>query len=134
MGNQRINPQSMFGRLDDGASQGISTNGRRTLYVSARTPWDANRDLAGGSELGPLARQALSNLQEAVESAGGTLADLVSLRIHVVGREPALAQVIAEAMREFFTDDAAPESTWVEMASLADPGLLIEIEAVAVLD
>ena len=35
---------------------------------------------------------------------------------------------------EFFSGDAIPASTWVGVAALADPGFLIEIEAVAVLD
>jgi enamine deaminase RidA (YjgF/YER057c/UK114 family) len=38
------------------------------------------------------------------------------------------------AFREFFSGDATPASTWVGVAALADPGFLIEIEAIAVID
>jgi len=38
------------------------------------------------------------------------------------------------AAGEFFSGDATPASTWVGVAALADPGFLIEIEAIAVID
>jgi enamine deaminase RidA (YjgF/YER057c/UK114 family) len=131
---ERINPPSVFRSLDHGFSQGVVANGRRTLYVSGQTAWDANRQLIGGSDLRAQARQALLNLRHVVEASGGTLADVVSLRIYVVAYEAHKAEAVASAFREFFSGDAVPASTWVGVAALADPGFLIEVEAIAVLD
>ena len=69
-----------------------------------------------------------------VEASGGTLSDVVSLRVYVVAYEAHKAAAVSGACREFFSGDAIPASTWVGVAALADPGLLIEVEAIAVLD
>jgi enamine deaminase RidA (YjgF/YER057c/UK114 family) len=104
------------------------------LYVSGQTAWDASKQLVGGSDLRGQARQVLLNLRHVVEASGGTLADVVSLRIYVVAYEAHKAEAVASAFREFFAGDATPASTWVGVAALADPGFLIEVEAIAVLD
>jgi enamine deaminase RidA (YjgF/YER057c/UK114 family) len=131
---RRINPPSVFRSLEHGFSQAVAASGRTTLYVSGQTAWDANRQLVGGSDLGAQARQALLNLQRVVEAGGGSLADVVSLRIYVVAYESHKAEAIGGAFLEFFSGGTFPASTWVGVAALADPGFLIEIEAVAVLD
>jgi enamine deaminase RidA (YjgF/YER057c/UK114 family) len=56
------------------------------------------------------------------------------LRIYVVAYEAHKGEVVGGAFREFFAGDATPASTWVGVAALADPGFLIEIEAIAVID
>jgi enamine deaminase RidA (YjgF/YER057c/UK114 family) len=58
----------------------------------------------------------------------------VSLRIHVVDYRSEKAEAVGRAFRHFFSDGVAPASTWVGVAALADPGFLIEVEAIAVLD
>ena len=102
--------------------------------MSGQTAWDANKLLVGGSDLRAQARQALLNLRHVVEASGGTLGDVVSLRIYVVAFEARKAEAVGAAFREFFSGDATPASTWVGVAALADPGFLIEIEAIAVID
>jgi 2-iminobutanoate/2-iminopropanoate deaminase len=131
---ERINPPSVFRSLDHGFSQGVAATGRRTLYVSGQTAWDAKKQLIGASDLRAQARQALLNLRNVVEASGGTLGDVVSLRIYIVAYEAHKAEAVASAFREFFSGDATPASTWVGVAALADPGFLIEVEAIAVLD
>jgi enamine deaminase RidA (YjgF/YER057c/UK114 family) len=59
---------------------------------------------------------------------------VVSLRIYVVAYEAHKAETVGGAFREFFAGDATPASAWVGVAALADPGFLIEIEAIAVID
>ena len=134
MTKERINPASVFRSVDMGFSQAVAASGTRTLYVSGQTAWDANKQLVGGSDLAAQARQALLNLRHVVEAGGGTLADVVSLRIYVVAYEAHKAAAVGGAFREFFSGDAKPTSTWVGVSALADPGFLIEIEAIAVID
>ncbi len=100
MTKERINPPSVFRSLDHGFSQGVVASGRRTLYVSGQTAWDANKQLVGGADLHAQARQALLNLRHVVEASGGTLGDVVSLRIYVVAYEAHKAEAVAGAFRE----------------------------------
>ena len=134
MTKESINPPSVFRSLEHGFSQAVVTSGRRTLYVSGQTAWDSHKQLIGGTDLAAQARQAFANLQAVVEAAGGTLADVVSVRVYVVDYRPEKAAAVGSAFRHFFSGEAKPPSTWVGVAALADPGLLVEVEATAVFD
>jgi enamine deaminase RidA (YjgF/YER057c/UK114 family) len=85
-------------------------------------------------DLGEQARQALRNLRAAVEAAGGSMNDVVSVRIYVVDYQAADAARVAEALREFFHAEHPPASTWIGVSSLAVKDFLIEIEAIAVVE
>ena len=134
MPKEYINPPSLFRSRDHGFSQAVAASGTRTVYISGQTAWDANRQLVGGADLADQARQAFRNVQAAVEASGGTISDVVSLRIYVVNYGPAKAEAVGTALRESFTGPAKPATTWIGVVSLADPGFLIEIEATAVLE
>ena len=129
-----INPPSLFPSTQHGFSQAVVASGRRTLYVSGQTAWDADKRLVGGMDLAAQARRAFQNVRTAVEAGGGTLADVVSLRIYIVNYTPDKSRAVGDALREAFAGPAKPASTWIGVTSLADPGFLIEVEATAVLD
>jgi 2-iminobutanoate/2-iminopropanoate deaminase len=129
-----INPASVFRSLEHGFSQAVLASGRRTLYVSGQTAWDAQKRLVGGTDLEEQARQAFRNLRSVAEAAGAALADVVSLRIYIVDYRPEKAAGVGRALREFFDGAVKPASTWIGVAALADPGFLIEVEATAVCD
>ena len=69
-----------------------------------------------------------------MEAAGGTFADVVSLRLYLAGHRPADAGPVGEAIREFFPGDKPPAATWVGVASLAVKDFLVELEAIAVVE
>lgn len=132
MPKERLNPGSLFPSLEHGFSQIVAASGGRTIHISGQTAWDPNKQIIGGRDLGQQARQALRNIQTAIEAAGGTLADIVALRIYIVNYMPDQAEVIGCALREFFPEERRPASTWVGVSALAAPDFLIEIEATAV--
>jgi len=129
---EHINPPSLFPSLQYGFSQIVTAQGGKTVYISGQTAWDANKQIVGGMDLGGQTRQALRNVRTAVEAVGGTMADVVSLRIYVVNYKPEDAGAVGEALREFFPAEAPPTSTWLGVTSLAVRDFLIEIEAIAV--
>jgi enamine deaminase RidA (YjgF/YER057c/UK114 family) len=134
MPKQHINPKSLFPSVQHGFSQIVTARGGKTVYISGQTAWDANKQIIGDKNLGEQTRQALRNIGTAVEAAGGTLTDLVSVRIYVVNYKPEDAGPIGEAFREFFPGDGPPASTWIGVSSLAVTDFLIEIEAIAVVE
>jgi enamine deaminase RidA (YjgF/YER057c/UK114 family) len=134
MSKEYLNPDSLFPSVESGFSQIVIASGSRTIYISGQTAWDANRQIIGGTDLGQQTRQALLNVQTAVEIAGGRLADVVALRIYIVNYKPEQADAISNALREFFPKERRPTSTWIGVSALAVPDFLIEIEAIAVLD
>ncbi len=100
MPKQHINPETLFPSLPFGFSQAVVTEGGRTVYLSGQTAWDANKQIVGGNDLGGQTRQALSNVQLAVEAAGGMLADVVSLRLYVDERDESRFSALQNALRQ----------------------------------
>ena len=132
MPKERLNPSSLFPSLELGFSQVLAASGGKTIYISGQTAWDKDKQLIGGTDLGQQARQALRNVQIAIEAAGGTLSDIVALRIYIVNYRPDQAEAVSAALREFFPEEKRPASTWIGVSTLAVPEFLIEVEATAV--
>lgn len=109
---KRINPPSLFNSLQYGFSQAVETTGTRQLFLSGQVGVDHTE----------------------VTVAGGSLSDVVMLRIYIrAGADSHDEQTaIADVLKEKFADDA-PASSWVIVSGLSLPEWLIEIEAHAVL-
>ena len=134
MPKEYINPSSLFSSLSHGFSQVVIASGRKMVFISGQTAWNAHKNIVGGDSVLEQARQAFRNLEKAMESAGGTLKDIVALRIYVVDYEAESGTGVGIALREVFSSEMPPASTWIGVSALADPEFLIEIEATAVLD
>ena len=75
-------------------------------------------------------RQIFSRIEHIIKAAGGTMDNMVKMTIFVV--DITKNTEVWRARREFFTGDF-PASTLVEVRSLANQYVLVEIEAVAYL-
>jgi 2-iminobutanoate/2-iminopropanoate deaminase len=133
MPKEYLNPNSLFPSLRHGFSQAVIATGRKMVFISGQTAWDARKKIVGGNSVLEQARQAFRNLKTAIEAAGGTLPDVVALRIYVVDYQSESGTAVGIALREFFSGNP-PASTWIGVSALAVPEFLIEIEATAVLD
>jgi enamine deaminase RidA (YjgF/YER057c/UK114 family) len=104
------------------------------VYLSGQVTWNADQNIVGKDDLSTQTRQALKNMRTAIQTAGGTLADVVSLRIYIVQDKMAESHYVSEGLRAFFPGDSLPAATWIGAQSLANEDFLIEIEAVAAID
>ena len=134
MPKEYLNPNSLFSSLPHGFSQVVIATGRKMVFVSGQTAWDARKNIVGGDSVLEQARQAFRNLEKAMGAAGGTLKDVVALRIYFVDYQAESGTAVGTALREFFSPENPPASTWIGVSALAVPEFLIEIEATAVLD
>ena len=134
MAKEYINPDSLFPSLPYGFSQIVVASGRKTVFISGQTAWDERKNILGGDSVLQQARQAFRNVEKAMQAAGGTLKDVVALRIYVVDYQAECGTAVGTALRECFSSENPPASTWIGVSALADPEFLIEIEATAVLD
>lgn len=75
--------------------------------------------------------RSLANLGTALRAAGVDYPDVVQIRTFVVDHRPERLAVIAEAVRRIW-GDRPPTQTLIGVAALALPGMLFEIDAVAV--
>ena len=134
MSKEYVNPNSLFPSLPHGFSQVVIATGRKLVFISGQTAWDAKKNIVGGDSVLEQLRQAFRNLEKAMEAAGGTLKDVVALRIYVVDYQAESGTAVGIALREFFSSHSPPASTWIGVTALAAPEFLIEIEATGVLD
>jgi enamine deaminase RidA (YjgF/YER057c/UK114 family) len=132
MPRTHVNPPTLFPSVQHGFSQAVVASGARTVFISGQTAWNRDKQIVGRT-LSEQTTQALRNVDAAVQAAGGSLADIVALRIYIVHQEQQSLEAVGTALRATFTTNP-PASTWIGVAFLAVPDFLIEIEAIAVLD
>ena len=106
--------------------------GSRIVHVSGQTGVDAEGKVVGSTHL-EQSKQALQNLRVAIEAAGATPSDIAKLMIYIVDyNEAALEALVAAAIEVFGNDYPITASTLVGVATLWQPDILIEIDAVAI--
>ena len=132
MPKEHVNPTTLFPSVEHGFSQVVIASAGQIVFISGQTAWNANRQIVGQS-LDEQCKQVLRNVRAAVEAAGGTLDDIVNLRIYIVSHAMADIATVGNALREVFTTNP-PTSTWIGVSALVVPEFLVEIEATAVLD
>src|SRR6202022_3578243 len=104
------------------------------VYLSGQVPSDASGNVVGEGDFEAQAEQVFRNLKIAIEAAGGTMADIVKLNIYLVAEVDQAEVPTLRAIRTRYVNvEAPPASTLVVVSRLAQPGWLIEIEAVAAL-
>lgn len=134
MYKETLNPPALFPSRQYGFSQIVKVSAGKTVYLSGQVAWDASQHIVGKDDLEVQTNQALKNVRTAIQTAGGTLADVVSLRIYIVQHKMVQNHFISQALKDFFPGDSPPAATWIGVHSLANEDFLIEIEAIAVID
>ncbi len=111
-------------------SQGVAVSSGRTVYVSGQVARGVDGQLVGRGDIRAQTRKVLENVQSVLAAAGATMADVVKVTVFVTNLAEHFS-AIHEVRAEFFSSDY-PASTLVEVSRLVDPDMLIEIEAVVV--
>ncbi len=101
-----------------------------TVYVSGQVGFDPDGDIVGGDDMEAQARQAFANIRTVLEMAGATMNDVVKITAFLTDLDRYAGY--SAARTETFPDKV-PASTAVATPALVFPGLLVEIEAVAVI-
>jgi 2-iminobutanoate/2-iminopropanoate deaminase len=112
-------------------SQGIKvTQGQTILFLSGQVAYTPDGGVACRGDFTGQARGAYEAIKALVESQGGTMASIVKITTFVTDMR---YRVDLAPLREEFFGKKGPASTLVEIAALAHPDWMIEIEAIAVL-
>ena len=133
MARETVNPKELFNSTQYGFSQIVVSNLGKLIFISGQVAWDENLQLVGENNLEIQTQKAIDNLIIAIDSVGGTLENIMMLRIYKVDYQPEDGQIISSILKNSFGTTNPPASTWVNVKGLANEGLLIEIEAEAVI-
>jgi enamine deaminase RidA (YjgF/YER057c/UK114 family) len=114
-----------------GYSHAVTGRGR-WIATAGQVALDDAGQLVGPDDPQAQTRQVFANLSRALNAAGAGFPDVIKLNYYVtdITMLPAV-----RAIRDEYVDTARPPaSTAVQVAALAMPGLMIEIEAWAICD
>jgi enamine deaminase RidA (YjgF/YER057c/UK114 family) len=110
--------------------------GSRTVYLAGQVARTADGEPVGAGDLAAQVEQAYLNVATALESVGGTFADVAKITLYVVGWSPEkladLGAGVGRAAERLGLDLTRPV-TLLPVPALAEPDLLVEVDAVAVL-
>ena len=124
-----INPPTLA--TPRGYTHVVTASGGKMVFIAGQVAWDVKGEIVGKGDLRAQATQAYTNLKAALAAAGATTADVVKMNTYVVNFKSSDLPVIREVRSQFFPQEKLPASTLVGVQALAVVGLLIEVEAVA---
>jgi enamine deaminase RidA (YjgF/YER057c/UK114 family) len=132
MAKTLINPPTLA--RPSGFNHGILVTGDRLLFLSGQTASDAEGQIVAPGNLVAQYEQVLRNLQAVVESADGTMQDIVKMTIFVSNRDDYHAHLkqLGKVHRTFF-GTYYPATALFEILRFFQDEALIEIEGLAVI-
>ncbi len=111
--------------------------GSRLVFMAGQVAWAKDGTLVGGGDLAAQVEQCFLNVGAALAGAGGSLDNVVKLTIFVVDwsvdKMTLVSDGRARACQRLGATVRAP-STLIGVAALYSPDLLVEVEAIAVID
>ena len=105
------------------------TGPSKTVYISGQIAFDKDGKVVGAGDMKAQAEQVFKNLQVALTAAGAKFSDVVKMNSYIT--DMSKVQAVRDVRAKYF-GDATPASTFVQVAGLVRPDLMLEIEVVAV--
>lgn len=99
------------------------------IYVSGQVAFNRDGKLVGKGNIKAQTRQVFRNIKAILAAAGAKMEHVIKINTYITNAD--LFRDMLEARGDTFGDNP-PASTAVVVAGLAFPGLLIEVEAIAV--
>ncbi len=111
-------------------SPAVITQGGKTVWLAGQTATvDENgKDISGDFET--QTRTIFALIDKTLRRAGGTLAHLVTMTVFI--NDPRHGDAFVKIRQEIFSDGKFPASALITVSHFARPGMLIEIQGVAV--
>ena len=118
-------------QLSRAFSPGVVTDGGKIVWLAGQTATRDNegRDIANNFEA--QVKQVFSQMDQIMKRAGGSLANIVQVTVFI--KESRYGDRFVEIRREMFPDGNFPGSALITVANFARPGMLIEVQGIAVI-
>jgi enamine deaminase RidA (YjgF/YER057c/UK114 family) len=112
-------------------------SGSRLVFVAGQVALDAEGRTVGADDLAAQVERCYLNVATALAAAGASFDDVAKLTLYVVDWTPDKLTVLGAGIAraaERLGITARPPLTGIGVSALAAPDLLVEVEAIAVLD
>jgi 2-iminobutanoate/2-iminopropanoate deaminase len=112
-------------------SPAVITQGGKTVWLAGQTATvdESGKDISNNFEA--QTRTIFALIDKTLRRTGGTLANLVTMTVFI--NDPRYGDAFVKIRAEIFSDGKFPASALITVANFARPGMLIEIQGVAVI-
>lgn len=112
-------------------SQAWRVDGPQSIvFLSGQGPISAEGEVVGAGDFEAQARQVFENLRTVLEQSGASFESIVKLVVYIT--DPSKLFDYARVKTEYIRG-AQPASTAIAVSALALPGMMIEVDATAVI-
>lgn len=100
----------------------------KIVYIAGQIALDKDGKVVGAGDMKAQAEQVFKNLEAALAAAGAKFTDVVKMNTYItdMDKAPAMREVRAR-----YFGETTPASTLVQVAKLARPEFMLEIEVIA---
>lgn len=109
-------------------SQSVISGAGRTIHLKGQVALGPDGEIIGDGEMAVQVEQVLRNIDDILEPMGGRMSDIASLQQFTTDIKAFMG---CGAVRARFFEAPFPVTTTLEVSSLFDPRLLVEITAIA---
>lgn len=124
-----INPDTLHNPVGFGYSHIARASGE-LVFIAGQYASGPDGNVTSG-DFAEQVRQSFANLGTALAAAGSAYRHVVQIRTYIVGHDAAKLDILVDVVREIW-GERPPTQTLIGVAALALPGMLFEIDAVAV--
>jgi enamine deaminase RidA (YjgF/YER057c/UK114 family) len=132
MSVQRINPPGVH--QPTGYTHVVKVSGGDLLMISGQVALDVDGNLVGAGDLQAQATQAFENIKGILAHFQADFSNVVKINVYIVNYKAADRSALVAVRNRYINPENPPASTLIGVQSLALPELMIEIEAMAVVD
>ena len=113
-------------------SPAVKTTGGTTIYMAGQTGYQDERGETYPADFDGQVRVAFERMSKTLERAGGKLDDIVTMTVFIT--DMANGTRFTQLRKEFFPEGRYPASALIGIKEQARPEMMIEIQAIAVVD
>jgi 2-iminobutanoate/2-iminopropanoate deaminase len=112
-------------------SPAVMTQGGKIVWLAGHEAAADNNGKLLASDFDAQAREAFASMDRTLKREGGSLRNLVTMTVFI--KDPRYGDPFVKIRREMFPDGRYPASALVTISGLAQPGMLVEIQGMAVI-
>src|SRR5262249_51619044 len=112
-------------------SPAVITQGGRIVLLSGQTALPDGHGRSPAGDFEGQAREIFRQIDLTLKRAGGSVANLVTMTVFI--NDPRNGDRFTEMRRDIFRDGNYPGSALITVSNFAVPGMLIEIQGIAVI-
>jgi 2-iminobutanoate/2-iminopropanoate deaminase len=113
-------------------SPAVKITGGTTIYLAGQTGYQDEHGETYPADFDGQVRVAFQRMRKTLERAGSKLDDIVTMTVFVT--DMANGTRFTQLRKEFFQEGRYPASALIGIKELARPEMMIEIQAIAVVD